>query len=133
MKDTLKEYFDNNHEANEVHVALGYMCATIEEANRKLAGVRGMEVSTYTREQVEEMFSDKAGEPLEHELLIQFIKMPVAKMIKQIEQQETIVAKLEASFKAEADQDKAKQALDFHWKLLSDMQDALKAKQEETV
>jgi hypothetical protein len=133
MKDTLKDFFDNNHEANEVHVVLGYTCATLEEANAKLAGVRGIEVSTYTREQVDEMFSDKAGEPLESELLTQFKKMPVGKMIKQIEQQETIVAKLEASFKAEADQDKAKQSLDFHWKLLSDMQDALKDKQEETV
>lgn len=129
MKQSLKEFFINNPEANEVHVALGYFCTSSEEARKKLAGVQA-EATIYTREQVDEMLSDKATEPLEHELFVQFKKLPVSKMKKQLGQQEEVVAKLEASFKSEPDQAKAKQALDFHWKLLGDMQDALKAKEE---
>lgn len=129
MKESLKEYFINNPEANEVHVALGYLCATAEDASAKLAGVHGCETTVFTKEEVDKMFS-QVSEPLESELLTQFKKLPVASMKKQIEQQETLVAKLEASFKGESDQAKATTALDFHWKLLSDMQDSLKAKEE---
>lgn len=129
MKDSLKQFFADNPSASEVHVALGYMCSTPEEASAKLAGVPSSVSTLYTREQVEEMFSEKPKEEKEHQLLTQFKKVPLDKMQKLIEQQADLVAKKEASLKGEADQQKAVSSLEFHKSLLSAMQAAFADKQ----
>jgi predicted transcriptional regulator len=132
MKKQLTEFFEANPEATEVHVALGYLHNTSDEAMATLAGVSDQAVKTYTREQVEGLRDDEENEApadvLDHKLVQTFKKLPVDKMPKVMEQQEALVTKLEASLMATDNKVKAEKAIAFHKSILEAMREAFKEK-----
>jgi hypothetical protein len=131
MKAQLIEFFESNQEAQEVHTTLGYLCSTKEEAEKKLAGVSGEVIKTYTREQVEAMKVESNEAPSDHQIVASFKKMPVEKMRQVLSQQEEIVNKKQAGLMAERDQEKAQKSLAFHQSILESMKTALSEKEAE--
>ena len=133
MIEKIRKFFEENVEATEVHVALGYLFETPEEALNCLKGVSDQVVKTYTREQLESL-SKEAEEPLdvsEHPLVKQFKKLPAEKMPAFIERQTEVVEKLKAQEKATDDQEKHQKALKFHSSILEARKLALAEKSQE--
>ena len=127
MQQELKTFFDKNPEATEAHVALGYICLTEDEANAKLAGVSGHAVTTFTRDQacveISEFIDPKQVKADEerNKQLTQFRKLSPEKKIRGISELEKTIARKEASFRSESDQQKAEQSIAFLKTLLSAM------------
>jgi hypothetical protein len=130
MKELLKNFFDANPDATEVHVALGFMCSTIEEAAAKLAGVHGHQVETFNRDNVmigEVLIGSKeikANDDLKAQVS-QFKKRSVDKMKKGIESLEGTIAKKVASLPSEVDQEKATKSISFLESLILEMKSVL--------
>lgn len=135
MYQALKEFFEANPEAIEVHVALGFLHTDIEEAKNRLKGVAADNaVKTYTKEQFEAMSEKETPAPvIENKLVATFKKLPLDKMPAFIERQKEVVAKLEAGMKATDNNEKAEKALNFHDGILKAMNEAFEEKSKEEV
>lgn len=132
MIEQIKQFFKDNAEATEVHVALGYLHSNKEEALNRLKGVADESVKTYTREQVEGNQEGSSDARLEDSKLIkQFKKLPLEKMPTVIKQQEDVVAKKKASLMASDNIEKDQKALKFHEDILAIMQTAQAEKAQE--
>lgn len=138
MQEQLKKYFEDNPNAKEVHVALGYLCKSIEVADKKLAGVSGHEISTYTRDQFctdqdsknpVQLIEKKSNEERSKQVA-QFKKQSPEKQQRGISELKNAIAKKEASLPAETDQEKAAQSIAHLKGLLSEMQAVVDASSE---